>query len=119
MYFDKLSVIKTAISSASDLYQNQLFRLGVKQSQPLLNFSLSCVCAPVCVRECEKVCCFCSEGGKSSSLVDEWSSAWQQGVVDIYKGQQAFKPPLFCFVYLSPLLIYFIVSIKVKNKDLF
>lgn len=54
----------------------------------LLNFSLLFVC--VCVRVCD----FCSEEGKSSPLVDgwKWSSACQQGIVDICKGQQTFKP---------------------------
>lgn len=78
---------------------------------PLLNFSLLFVCVCVCVYVC--VCNFCSEEGKSSPLVDgwKWSSACQQGIVDICKGQQAYKPhhslsllilsPFFSFSALS------------------
>lgn len=59
---------------------------------PLLNFSLLFVCVCVCVCMC--VCNFCSEEGKSSPLVDgwKWSSACQQGIIDICKGQRAYKP---------------------------
>lgn len=63
---------------------------------PLLNFSLFVICVCMCV---------CVIFVVKKALVDgwKWSSACQQGIIDICKGQQAFKshPTLFVSSILS------------------
>lgn len=116
-------------------FYKQLF-LSPVLDYHLLNFSLLFVCVCVCVYMCVSVCVwayvcvcdFCSEEGKSSPLVDgsKWSSACQQRIIGICKGQQALKshPTLFVssilsLPSLSPLHLFWsfmLLSYKVINQ---